>query len=52
MSVCDYHRDRQTKNPVVLNRRTGRAAMGIESERHHRSGLLTEGKGMPPKSAC
>ena len=29
--MWDYHRDRQTKNPVVLNRRTGRAAMGIES---------------------
>ena len=32
---------------VVLNRRTGRATMGIESGHHHRSGLLTEGKDIP-----
>lgn len=36
-------------SPVVLNRRTVRAAMGIESGYHSRSGLLTEGKGIPPK---
>ena len=36
---------------TVVNGTIAIAHMGIESERHHRSGLLTEGKGIPPKPA-
>jgi len=35
INMLDYHRDRLTKNPVGLNRRSGFEIMGIELERHH-----------------
>ena len=35
INTLDYHRDRLTKNPVGLNRRSGLEIMGIELERHH-----------------
>jgi len=34
-NLLDYYRDRLSKNPVGLNRRSGFEIMGIESERHH-----------------
>ena len=43
-----YFRDRLTKNPVELNRRTGLRAMGIELERYQQSGMLSEAKGIKP----
>jgi len=46
ISTQDFHRERLTKNPVELNRRKGLGIMGIELERPHHSGMLTEGKGM------
>jgi hypothetical protein len=42
INMLDYHRDRLTKNPVGLNRCSGFEIMGIESERHHRVGMLKE----------
>jgi hypothetical protein len=42
INILDYHRDRLTKNPVELNRRSGLEIMGIELERHHRVGMLKE----------
>jgi hypothetical protein len=42
INMLDNHRDRLTKNPVGLNRRSGLEIMGIELERHHRVGMLNK----------